>query len=291
MSLSKKKLLILGHSGFIGSHLEHSLSASGKWDVIGRSLPDIDLTEFSSASQLKTYFTPDTTVVLAAAIKRQFGDTLQAYRQNMAIVENLCQLLQHAPVRKIVFFSSAAVYGEETENTSITEQTLVQPTSYYGISKFSAECLLRKACNDNKVTSLVCLRPPLIYGSSDQGRSYGPSGFSTSVLEGSKICLWGDGEELREFIYIDDVCRIVEHFVEMEVDGEFNLVSGTSRTFLDVVSILRSHRPGLELEMRARSKKKVDNAFVASKIKSTLPPNFCFTSLEEGLAKILGATK
>jgi UDP-glucose 4-epimerase len=80
-------------------------------------------------------------LVLAAAVKKQFGDTLEAHRQNMAIIENVCRLLEAYPVRRVIFMSSAAVYGEETENTDISELTPVNPTSFYGINKYTGERL------------------------------------------------------------------------------------------------------------------------------------------------------
>ncbi len=285
--MSKSKIVILGHSGFIGSHLEQLLSKSSNWDVIGRSLPDVDITNQDHVSQLIPFFLPDTTLVLAAAVKRQFGDTIEALRQNMLIIENICRLLETYPVRRVIFMSSAAVYGEETENTDISELTPVNPTSYYGINKYTGERLLRKACAENQQTSLVCLRPPLVYGPNDQGRTYGPSGFATAALDGVPITLWGDGAELREFIYIEDLCRVIEFFADNEFEGELNVVSGISYCFADVVTILKGKLPNIEVKTRSRSKQKANNAFNAQKIKSLLPINFRFTTLEDGVARIL----
>jgi UDP-glucose 4-epimerase len=287
VTLTPKKIVILGHSGFIGSHLERLLSKSANWDVVGRSLPDIDLTNQEYASRLIPFLTPASTLVLAAAVKRQFGDTLKAFLQNMAIVENICRLLEAYPVKRVIFMSSSAVYGEETENIRISEQTPVNPTSYYGINKYTAERLLKKACTANQKTSLVCLRPPLVYGLDDPGRTYGPSGFSAAALEGAPITLWGDGTELREFIYIDDLCRLIEFLAGNEFEGELNVVSGTSYCFADVITALKKKLPGLEVNTRPRSRQKANNAFDASRIKSLLPANFRFTSLEEGLARII----
>lgn len=285
--LPQKKIIILGHSGFIGSHLERLLSKSEEWEVIGRSLPNIDLTDPEHASMLIPFLAPANTLVLAAAVKRQFGDSLVAFRQNMAIVENICCLLETYPVKRIVFMSSSAVYGEETENTSISEQTPVNPTSYYGISKYAAERLLKKVCTANQQTSLVCLRPPLVYGPDDQGRTYGPSGFSAAALEGVPITLWGDGTELREFIYIEDLCRLIELLIGNEFEGELNVVSGTPYCFVDVITVLKEKSSNIEVNIQPRSKQKVNNAFDASKIKSLLPASFQFTSLKDGLARIL----
>lgn len=282
-----KKIVILGHSGFIGTHLEHFLSKTSEWEVIGRSLPDIDLTNQDHVSQLIPFFESETTLVLAAAVKRQFGDSLKVYLQNMSIIENICRLLEAYPIKRVVFMSSAAVYGEETENIDINELTPVNPTSYYGINKYTSERLLSKVCTATQQTSLVCMRTPLVYGPNDQGRTYGPSGFAATALEGSPITLWGDGSELREFIYIDDLCRIIESLVNNNFEGELNVVSGISYCFNDVVQILKRKISNMEVNSRPRSKNKVNNAFNPQKIKSLLSTNFNFTTLEDGLDRII----
>jgi nucleoside-diphosphate-sugar epimerase len=282
-----KKIIIFGHSGFIGTHLKTALSKKDSWSVTGCSLPGIDLTIPQHVNRLVTSFTPDSTLILAAAVKRQFGDTLEVYKQNMSIIENICELLRGQPVKQVIYMSSAAVYGEETENLNISESTPVNPTSYYGISKYAAERLLHKACAENGVTSLVCLRPPLVYGPADQGRTYGPSGFSAAAIESVPITLWGDGTELREFIYIDDLCRVISRLIEIEFSGELNVVSGVAYCFADVITILKEKFPSLIVNTRTRSKPKANNAFDASMLKSLLPDKFQFTSLESGLAGIL----
>ena len=282
-----KKIVVLGHSGFIGSHLDLMISKSKKWDLIGRSLPDIDLTNLEDVNILAPFLAPDCTLVLAAAAKRQFGDTLEAFRLNTQIVENVCHLLEKNPVKRVIYMSSTAVYGEETENTSISEATRVNPTSYHGINKYTSERLLKKVCAHNNTTSLVCLRPPLVYGPNDNGKTYGPSGFSAAALENTQLILWGDGTELREFIYIEDLCRIIELLADNEFEGELNVVSGKQYNFADVVTILKHKFPKLNVKSKPRSKQKANNAFDARKIKSLLPENFTFTPLELGLKKTI----
>lgn len=284
---SFRKIVILGHSGFIGQHLETFLLNSYA-DVIGQSLPDIDLTRWQSTEQLSSHLTRETSLILTAAVKRQFGDNLEVFHQNLDIIENVCRLLENNPVKQVVFFSSAAVYGEETENISISEETPVNPTSFYGIAKYSAERLLRKTCIDRQINSLVCLRPPLIYGLGDLAKTYGPSGFCTAALAGEIIALWGDGTELREFIYIEDLCRIVARLLDSDFSGELNVVSGVSYSFADIISILKQKFPELKVSSRPRSRKKANNAFSPTRLKSLLPPHFRFTSLEEGISKMLG---
>jgi len=282
-----EKIIILGHSGFVGSHLKVALTKKDGWEVIGSSLPSVDLTIPEHVSKLAPIFKPESTLILAAALKRQFGDTFKSYKKNMSIIENICELIKARPIKKVIFMSSAAVYGEETENINICESTPVNPTSYYGIGKYAAERLLHKVCSENKVTSLVCLRPPLVYGPDDLGRTYGPAGFSSAARENLPITLWGDGRELREFIYIDDLCRVISHLIEINFSGEINVVSGIQYCFFDVINILKEKFPNLVLNTRPRSKHKADNAFDPSKLKSLLPSDFQFTSLKTGMANML----
>lgn len=288
MTMSER-VIILGHSGFIGANLLAHLSASGKWEAIGASYPEYDLVRTDCNERLLPLLTENTTIVLAAAVKRQFADSLETYQQNMAIIENVCKLLAAKPVKRLVFMSSAAVYGEETENCDIHEGTAVNPTSWYGINKFTGECLLRKTCAEIGKTALVCLRPPLIYGPGDQGRTYGPAGFSAAALEGQPITLWGDGTELREFIYIHDFCRLFKLLLDGSFVGVLNVACGVRYCFADVIAILKEAYPQLDVRMRERSKNKVDNAFNARKIKALLPADFCFTPLREGIALTLAA--
>jgi UDP-glucose 4-epimerase len=285
--MNKQKIVILGHSGFIGTNIEKSLSQNNKLEIIGRSLPNIDLTDEESTAQLANYVDKETIVILLAAVKRQFGDTVDVFRKNMQIVENVCKLLLEKPVKKIIFLSSAAVYGEETENTNISEESPINPTSYYGIAKYSAERILKKACFDNQFTSLICLRPPLIYGPGDEGRTYGPAGFTAAACEDKEIILWGDGTERREFIYVNDLCRLIEVLLNSDFSGELNVVSGQRYCFADIIDALQIRFSELTVNSKPRSKEKANNAFVANKIKSILPPEFRFTSLEEGLDKLI----
>jgi len=282
-----RRIIILGHSGFIGRQLERHLLKSGDGEVVGRSLSDIDLTDSRSAADLASLFNLQTILVLAAAVKRQFGDTLDAFRKNMAIVENVCHALKTNPVRRVIFLSSAAVYGEEAENLSINEQTAVSPTSFYGIAKYGGERLLIKTCADSEKTSLVSLRPPLVYGPGDESNTYGPVGFCAAAMAGRPITLWGDGTELREFIFINDLCHLIGLLIESEFSGELNVVSGTRHCFADIVSILKGKFPSLEVTSRPRTRPKANNAFDAKRLKALVPPDYQFTSLANGLSQLL----
>lgn len=284
-----RRVIVLGHTGFIGSRVVRHLRAHHPGvEVVGFSDPRLDLTRREDAERLAPLLGPESVLVICAAIKRQLGESLDVFARNVEMVSNLCRVLERSPAGRVVYFSSAAVYGEETENTAITEDTPVNPTSYYGIAKFTAECLLRMVVAAAPGSSLVVLRPALIYGPGDQGL-YGPSGFARKAARDEQIVLWGDGTERREFLYLDDVVEIVRRMVFGSWSGTLNVAAGVSYTFRDVLEILSGLAPNeLRIDSRARSKQKVDNVFDSSLLRRVLP-GFRFTELREGVRRTFEA--
>jgi len=251
--------------------------------VVGCSLPEYDLTNEKAVMALAGLFDANTAVLFCSAIKRQFGDSLDTFLKNQEMAVNLCRLLETRPVRRFTYFSSTAVYGEDTSNTHITECTPVNPTSYYGMAKCISEYLFRKATEGPNATSLLILRPPTIYGPSDPAGHYGPSGFVRAAIRGERITLWGDGSELREFVLINDFAELVCRLTLGEFSGVVNVVSGRSYTFQDVLVAVSTLVPQrVSVDSRPRSKAKADVAF-SSRSLYELVPDAVFTGLEEGV--------
>jgi UDP-glucose 4-epimerase len=294
-----KRIVILGHSGFIGSNLEHYFQEKyPNIELVGRALPSIDFTKEEELIALKDFFDTNTAVVMLAAIKPNIGNDLETFVRNVQMVVNLCKLLQKNPVARLVYFSSAAVYGEDVHNIHITEETPINSRSYYGISKYACERLLWKTFNEQnneqknqqkneqKNSSLLILRPPVIYGPGEKEVIYNPAGFVKKALNHEKITLWGDGSEKREFIFIDDIIRIVDYFIFHDYSGILNVASGKSYTFNEIIDTLSKLGIKAQLDSRERTKEKADNEF-DNKLLVKLMPGFKFISLNEGIKKVL----
>jgi UDP-glucose 4-epimerase len=266
-----KRIVLLGNKGFIGSHLESALRALVP-EYVGFHLGNLDLVR--SAEALVPLFDPETAVVMTAGVKRQWGDSLDAFQQNIAMAVNVARVLENRPVGRLLYFSSAAVYGEANHDECITEETPVRPTSYYGAAKFASECVLR---------GCVALRPPLVYGPGDTSRSYGPSGFAWAARRGEPVTLWGEGDEKREFIYVRDVARLVVRLLASNYAGPLNVVSGKSHTFAEAARLA-----GAVVESRPRSKPKVDHGFLNARLTGMFP-DFTFCQLNEGMHETLSA--
>jgi len=278
------RIVLLGHTGYIGSRLAAAFGAAAP-DVplVGHSAPSLDLTTPGSSAALEDLLDRDSALVICAAIKKQLGDSPEILAQNLAIATNVCRALAARPVRRVVFFSSAAVYGEDVQHGVIDETTAVQPTSFYGIGKFTVERLLVRIAVQQPGLSLLMLRPALVYGPHEAAYYYGPSGFLRMALADAPITLWGDGEEKREFLFVDDVVTLTRRLTFGETTGVLNMVSGTSYTYaqaLAAISRLTGRKPAVT--SRPRTKEKVDHRFDAGRLRKACP-GFTFTSLDAGL--------
>lgn len=285
-----RRVVLLGHTGFIGSRLAALFSEQlPDLRLEGLSLPSVDLSDSGSCAGLEQLMGPGTAVVMTAAVKKQVGDTLDAFEQNVAMVVNVCRVLERVPVERFVYFSSAAVYGEDVHNLAISEKTPACPRSYYGCAKYASERLLVRTMGDG--ASLLCVRPPTVYGPGDTTDTYGPPGFVRAALSDKVITLWGEGDELREFVYVDDVADAVFRLTFSDASGVVNLASGRSHSFRDVLDAVGAlvGRP-LRTDSRERSKAKVDNAFDNRLVRQLLP-GFEFTSLEDGVRRTFEAEK
>ena len=282
-----KRIVVLGHSGFIGSHLCRYLESLRLGiEIVGESLPEMDLTTSSGAKVIAPYFDMNTLVIMCAGVKKQYGDSLDIYVQNMDMVINICSLLDQHPVQRFLFFSSAEVYGQEVHDINITEQTPVQPSSYYGAAKYASECLLTKTYEKIDDGTLLIVRPTLVYGPHEEGTFYGPTGFIRMAHKKEPIVLWGDGQELREFLYIDDIVNAVVQLAFSHCQGVFNIVGGGSRSYAEALDIALNLIPyDIEVKHNPRTRKKVDQAYQNCKLAKNLP-ELKFTSLEDGMEKI-----
>ena len=286
------RVLVLGHTGFIGLHVvEQFRRLSPELQVTGFSHPELDLTQLAAArAVLAPHMEPSTAVVVLSGIKRQLGDTPEIFQKNLSMILNLGQLLEERPVARVVFVSSGAVYGEELDDTAISESTPVHPVSFYGIAKYASEGLLERSCRARNIP-LISVRPPLVYGPGDASSCYGPVVFVRTALADKPVTLWGEGDELREFLYVSDLARIIQGLALQRSEGVLNAVTGRSRTFRDILAALEAvlGRP-LQVESKPRSKRKVDNAYDNARLKRLLP-GFSFTSLEDGVRMTLEAER
>lgn len=285
-----QRVIVLGHTGFIGGPVMRRLKANHPdVDVLGFSLADLDLTNPNAVDAIVPYLSAETAIVMSAAIKRQLGDSPDIYMQNAALATNIANLIARNPVRRVVYLSSTAVYGEDIEGQNITESTPVNCRTYYGLSKYTAEWMVAKVASSKEELSAGSVRLPTVYGPGDAGTTYGPSGFLNAALADRPIALQGDGSELREFLYIDDVVEMIERYVFIDHSGPINLVSGNAATFNDIIAAIAQATGKIpEVIQNKRRLEKVDATFDPTFLRAMMP-ELAFTSLADGVQHMLAA--
>jgi len=281
------KIVIIGYTGFIGENIFNYLKNNNEHHLCGISTKEIDLTKEASHLALSKQFSKDCVVIMCAGVKKQLGDNFTTFEKNLVITKNFLKAISLSPPQKIIYFSSASIYGEDVFfQEKITEETPVQLKTYYGIAKYTTERLIEKTCAEFK-TKILILRPPLIYGKDDFSKGYGPTGFTYKALSSEEIILWGDGSEFREFIYIDDVVMTIDLLIRNDYSGTLNLVSGDSYAFEEIILILeKTLGKKLIIKSKKRSKDKVDHHY-SNKLFQKVIKELQFNSLEKGIIKML----
>lgn len=272
---------MLGDRGFLGraivGYCEKVLAVS----VLGGSSLGIDLLEPEAPETLARVLDAGTLVVLAVR-PRDRADTLGTFEQSLCMIANVARALNAAPVQKCVFISTAAVYGTHADDLAITEETAVDPATLYGTAKYASERLLRKAAEAAGFPLLI-LRPCRVYGPGDTDPGYGPTAFVTSALRERVVTLYGDGRELRDFLFVEDAARLIWQLAAGEHAGVYNLASGEQHTFREITDILHDILPcDFDVASRPRTLPVVHQAFDIAKLSGALA-GVAFTPLSEGL--------
>ena len=184
---------------------------------------------------------PGCTLFVCAALTPDRGASIDTCVEHIGLIANLARYLAVRVVRKCVFVSSDAVYPMVAE--AVTEDTAVAPTGAYPLAKYTSEGLMHLALVPRGVPLLV-VRPMGVFGPGDTHNSYGPNRFVRTAIADRSVRLFGQGEELRDHMFIDDLIRILIQLGVSNRTGVLNVATGQSRTFASIVDELQRLLPG-----------------------------------------------
>jgi UDP-glucose 4-epimerase len=252
------KTLVTGGAGFIGSNVVRLLLDGGHSVTVLDNLssgyranvPEAEVRLIEGDVRdghrvLEAARDAEVIFHLAASVgnQRSLADPRTDTLVNALGTINVLEAARAAGARKIVYSSSAGIFGE-LRTLPISEDHPVEPDSPYGVSKLAGEkhCL---AYSRLYPLEAICLRYFNVYGRNQRFDAYGnviPI-FATRLLRGEPLTVFGDGEQTRDFINVADVARAnVLAGCNQGVSGAFNLGSGTAITINALVR---------ELEMAA----------------------------------------
>ncbi len=295
------EVLIIG-AGFIGSALArrfgdanlgvHVLSpnpqelADGKINVHRGTLEDESLLD-DLLSRCDTVFHTASATTPGSSTH---DPVIEGTRNILPTLKLLAMLQRHPNVHLVYLSSGGCVYGNPL-TTPVAETHPLQPQSYHGAGKVAAEAFLH-AFRAHSATAqpVTVLRPSNLYGPGQPLRE--GFGIVRAILEklrtDSVLEVWGDGETIRDFIYIDDFVDVCERFVDLSDDSDtYNVASGFSCSINQLVEIIQQVC-GKPLRVRYRTGRRTDVRTVVldtSKLQMRLNWQPAIT-LEEGIARL-----
>lgn len=275
-----KRVVVLGSMGFVGKDLMRKLEEQGI-EAVGVSSKEIDLTQPSAVDLLARRVAPDDSLVFVSAITPDRGRDARTFLRNLSMAEHVAAFLEKNALRHFVYISSDALYDDGAH--PVRESSPLGGGGFHGQMHAGRELILKTALAKTKAPA-AWLRPCAIYGAADTHNSYGPNRFLRTALKERKITLFGEGEEKRDHVFIDDLSRLTASVLLHRSEGTLNVATGASVSFHEVArAVIGLVGRDVQLVCQPRANPVTHRHFDTTAVLKSFP-GFRFRSLEEGLA-------
>lgn len=243
---------LIGASGFVGTRLIAQLKELGK----DYQLSNIDLLPshfFNDITEIgdvriqdcidEKIKGGDCVVLLAAQHRDDVSPTSLYYDTNVGGLEVTLRAMEKNNIKRLVFFSSVAVYGINKDNPN--EDSPKDPFNHYGKSKWEAEQLLQKWYITHQDWNINIIRPTVIFGERNRGNVYN----LLQQISGGRFLMIGKGINKKSMAYVGNIVAFVQYMIENCNDGYnvFNYIDKPDLNMNQLVShvskVLNKHIP------------------------------------------------
>jgi nucleoside-diphosphate-sugar epimerase len=237
-----RDVLVLGGSGFIGTRLTQVLMEEQIPVRVGdlrrsEAFPHIwtrcDVRDAESVARAAADC--DAIVNLAAEHRDDVFPISRYHETNVDGASNVCAVAEHLNIAKIVFTSSAAVYGFQPN--AVNENGPLEPFNEYGRTKLAAERIYRNWYNQDSKRTLVVVRPTVVFGEGNRGNVYN----LLHQIASGRFLMVGSGENVKSMAYVENVARFLAYALSL-APGEYtyNYVDGPDMTTRQLVHHVRN---------------------------------------------------
>jgi dTDP-glucose 4,6-dehydratase len=258
----KKTLLITGGAGFIGSNFaKYQLKNNPGYKIINldkltyagnlKNLKDIesnpnykfikgDISDKKIVDDLFKKEKPDYLINFAAEshVDNSILDSLTFTKTNILGTNVLLEISKKNKIERFVQISTDEVYGS-TKTGKFKETDKLKPNSPYSASKAAADLLVRSFIKTYNFPAII-VRPSNNFGPYQYTEKFIPLSI-TNLMQEEKIPLYGNGKNVREWIYVEDTCNAIDKILHKGVIGEiYNIGSGETKSNIDVAKTLQS---------------------------------------------------
>ncbi|UUD62973.1 NAD-dependent epimerase/dehydratase family protein [Pseudomonas seleniipraecipitans] len=226
--MSEQPILVTGGAGFIGSNLVDALLARGNSVRVLDNLSMGKLANLPMDNPRLTFIEGDVAdaglvsravagcaavvhLAAVASVQASVDDPVSTHQSNFIGTLNLCEAMREHAVRRVVFASSAAVYGNNGEGQAIDENTAKSPLTPYAADKLASEHYLQFYGRQHGLEPAIFRFFNIFGPRQDPSSPYSGviSIFTQRAQQGLPISVFGDGEQTRDFFFVADLVELL----------------------------------------------------------------------------------
>lgn len=299
-----KTVLILGSHGFIGSnvlnYIDENLSHSYNVILFNKSeshpygqncncCSKSYHSDFSDTTYLKSIFLENKIDIvfhfISTTTPATSSDIICDIKSNLISTIELVNLMVSFNVKDIVYLSSGgSVYGKTFEKNS--ELSLTQAKSSYGIVKLAVENYLMMLADNGQIRPLI-LRLSNPYGPYHYSKKQGVINIALrAAFEENNFSVWGNGENLKDYIYVEDFVEILFRLLDLNIYNEIiNVGSGKPISINNILFHIKNIYTSFSWNYTSAQNHDIEHFELELTKLKNLIGNYSFTSLKAGLNK------
>ena len=248
------KIYIAGHNGMVGSACLRLFQLRGYKNLIFKTSKELDLRNQMEVNSFFEYQKPDAVIIAAARVGGIHANNTYGYDfliDNLQIQNNLISASEKHNVGKVIFLGSSCIYPkmapQPLKEEYLLTGSLEETNQWYAIAKIAGLKSI-EALNKYKNKNYVSLMPTNLYGQNDNydlNNSHVLPALIRKFHEAkinnlSEVVLWGSGEPLREFLYVDDLAEAILYSLVNDLDSDlYNIGSGDEISIKELAEMIQ----------------------------------------------------